>query len=225
MRMSIASTNSPSTFLSTPSMPTSAIWCCAQLDEQPAKCSRKSSPWPLGRTCSSRNLEISTARLLVKTLARPQYSLPVQVCSPRWKSVGVGVSSPISGSASSPSTFSCRDPRQQHVLLVREPQRVVLVVAVLAGEAGELEQLRGLQAADRDDQPDRAVGAVGLLEHADVVLAALARRLRHAVAQLAADAGDDLLAQRLGADAVDEELQARLAAGLPVLVGVAEDRR
>ena len=39
MRMSIASTNSPSTFLSTPSMPTSAIWCCAQLDEQPAKCS------------------------------------------------------------------------------------------------------------------------------------------------------------------------------------------
>src|SRR3954452_1318374 len=65
MRMSMASTNSPSTFLSTPSMPTSAIWCCAQLDEQPAKCSRKSSPWPFGRTCSSRNWAISTARLLV----------------------------------------------------------------------------------------------------------------------------------------------------------------
>ena len=65
MRMSIASTNSPSTFLSTPSMPTSAIWCCAQLDEQPAKCRRKSSPWPFGRTCSSRNAAISTARLFV----------------------------------------------------------------------------------------------------------------------------------------------------------------
>ena len=33
----------------------------------------------------------------------------------------------------------------------------------------------------------------------------------------------ELLAQRLGADAVDEELQARLAARLPVLLGVAED--
>ena len=48
-------------------------------------------------------------------------------------------------------------------------------------------------------------------------------RLRHAAAQRAADAGLELLAQRLGADAVDEELQARLAARLPVLLGVAED--
>ena len=134
--MSIASTNSPSTFLSTPSMPMSAIWCCAQLDEQPAKCSRKSSPWPLGRTCSSRNLEISTARLLVKTLARPQYSLPVQVCSPRWKSVGVGVSSAISGSASSASTFSSGIHGSSDVLLVREAQRVVRVVAVRRGRGG-----------------------------------------------------------------------------------------
>ena len=127
MRMSIASTNSPSTFLSTPSMPTSAIWCCAQLDEQPAKCRRKSSPWPLGRTCSSRNLAISTARLLVKTLARPQNSLPVQVCRPRWKSVGVGVSSAISGSASSASTFSFGIHGSSDVLLVGQAQRVVLV--------------------------------------------------------------------------------------------------
>ena len=50
-----------------------------------------------------------------------------------------------------------------------------------------------------------------------------ARRLRHAAAQVAADAPIDLVAQRLGPDAVDEELQARLAARLPVLLGVAED--
>ena len=67
------------------------------------------------------------------------------------------------------------------------------------------------------------MGAVGLREDADVVLAGQARGLRDAVAQRAADARLDLLAQRLGADAVDEELQARLAARLPVLLGVAED--
>mgnify|MGYP006196393115 CR=1 FL=1 len=32
--------------------PTSAIWCWAQLDEQPAKCTRRSSPWPFARTRS-----------------------------------------------------------------------------------------------------------------------------------------------------------------------------
>src|SRR4051794_34807411 len=107
MRMSMASTNSPSTFLSTPSMPTSAIWCWAQLEEQPAKCTRRSSPWPFGRTCSSRNLPISTARSFVWTLARPQNSLPVHVCRPRANSVGKGErSSCSSGSFSSASSFS-----------------------------------------------------------------------------------------------------------------------
>src|SRR3954454_15027688 len=106
MRMSMASTNSPSTFLSTPSMPTSAIWCCAQLDEQPAKCNRKSSPWPFFVTLVSRKRAISAARSFVWTLARPQNSLPVQVCSPRMNWGGSGESSCASGSASSASTRS-----------------------------------------------------------------------------------------------------------------------
>ena len=223
MRMSIASMNSPSTFLSTPSMPTSAIWCCAQLDEQPAKCRRKSSPWPLGRTCSSRNAAISTARDLVYTFARPQNSLPVQVCRPRWNSVGVGVRSADQRLLQERLDVLVRDPRQHDVLLVGEAQRVVFVRAVLAGERDQLEQLRRLQAADRDDHADRRVLAVGLGEDADVVLAREARGLRDAVAQVAADARDDLGAQAVAAEAVDEELQARLAARLPVLVGVAED--
>jgi hypothetical protein len=57
----------------------------------------------------------------------------------------------------------------------------------------------------------------------DVVLAAQSRRLADAGAQRAADAALELLAQRLGTDAVDEELDARLPAGLPVLLRVAED--
>ena len=48
-------------------------------------------------------------------------------------------------------------------------------------------------------------------------------RLLHTAAQRAADARLELLAQGLGADAVDEELQAGLAARLPVVLGVAED--
>jgi hypothetical protein len=106
---------------------------------------------------------------------------------------------------------------------VRQAQRVVLAAAVLVGERGELGELVGLEPADRDDDADRAVRAVGLGEDADVVLAREARGLRDAVAQVAADALDDLRAQGLRADPVDEELQPRLAARLPVVVGVAED--
>ena len=222
MRMSIASMNSPSTFLSTPSMPTSAIWCCAQLDEQPAKCRRKSSPWPFLTTCASRNLAISAARSLVWTLASPQNSLPVQVCSPRVNSSGAGESSWASGSASSSAHALVGDPRQQHVLLVGEPD--LGHGRVLAGEPHELAQLVAAQAPDRDAEADRGVLAVGLRRHADVVVAA----------QVGGDAGgapdvvpeplDELLAQAVGPDLVDEELQPRLAALGAVLVGVAEDR-
>src|SRR5919202_2503584 len=106
MRMSIASTNCPSTFFSTPSIPMSPIWCCAHDDEHPAKCRRKSSPWPLGVTCSSRNFAISAARSFVWTLASPQNSLPVHVWSPRMKSGGSGCRSRASGSASRSATRS-----------------------------------------------------------------------------------------------------------------------
>ena len=68
----------------------SAIWCGAQLVEQPAKCRRKSLPWPFSDDVLVEELAISAARLSGVTLARPQNSLPVQVCRPRSKSVGGG---------------------------------------------------------------------------------------------------------------------------------------
>ena len=203
-------------------MPTSAIWCCAQLDEQPAKCRRKSSPWPFLTTCASRNLAISAARSLVWTLASPQNSLPVQVCSPRVNSSGCGRE--LLGERLGQQRLDAvvGDPRQQHVLLVREPD--LGDRRVLAGEPDELVQLVAAQAPDRDAEADRGVLAVGLRGHADVVVAA----------QVGGDAGgaphvvpeplDELLAQAVGPDLVDEELQPRLAALGAVLVGVAEDR-
>src|SRR4051812_1097614 len=115
------------------------------------------------------------------------------------------------------------DPRQQHVLLVGQAH--LGMGAVLAGEADELEQLARLQAADRDAEADRGVLAVVLGRDADVVVAAQLRRLLDAAAQLAAHAALELLAEGLGAHAVEDELEARLAARLPVLVAVAEDRR
>ena len=136
----------------------------------------------------------------------------------------MGVSSAISGSASSASTFSFGIHGSSDVLLVGEAQRVVLVGAVLAGERGELEQLarpsggrpgrrgrpccaRRRPAGGRRCGPRRrGPGAFGTPRRS-----------------VAADALDDLLAQRLGPDAVDEELQARLAARLAVVLGVAED--
>ena len=114
------------------------------------------------------------------------------------------------------------DPRQQHVLLVGEPD--LGDGRVLAGEPHELVQLVAAQAPDRHAEADRGVLAVGLRGHADVVVAA----------QVGGDAGgapdvvpeplDELLAQAVGPDLVDQELQPRLAALGAVLVGVAEDR-
>src|SRR5206468_12960872 len=70
-----------------------------------------------------------------------------------------------------------------------------------------------------------AVVAVALGRDADVVLALEGGRLLDAAAQLAPHAPDELLAEGLGPHAVEDELEARLAARLPVLLGVAEDRR
>ena len=169
MRMSIASTNSPSTFLSTPSIPTSAIWCCAQLDEQPAKCRRKSSPWPFLTTWVSRKRAISAARTFVWTLASPQNSLPVQVCRPRMNCGGIGESSCGERLGQQRLDAVVGDPRQQHVLLVGEAD--LGHGRVLAGEPDELVQLVAAQAADRDAEADRGVLAVVLRGHADVVVA------------------------------------------------------
>ena len=207
-------------------MPMSAIWCWAQLDEQPAKCRRKSSPWPFGVTCVSRNAAISAARPpsgpFVWTLARPQNSLPVHVCSARLKNVGCGLELLRERLGQQLVDALVRDPRQQHVLLVGQAD--LGRRAVLAGQADELEQLGGLQAADRDAEADRRVLAVGLRRDADVVVAAKVRLGPRRGRSSPAHAAHELLAEGLGAHRVDEELEAGAAALGAVLLAVAEDR-
>ena len=227
MRMSIASTNSPSTFLSTPSMPTSAIWCCAQLDEQPAKCRRKSSPWPFGRTCSSRNLAISTARLLGVDLGQAAELL-----------AGAGLQA-ARGRASGWGVSSC-DQRlgEQRVDVARSGSTAA---GRSAGGSGAARRRVGRRTCGRARTSSNswsafrrptgttkptvrcAPSACGV--DADVVLAATGpgpSGRRGAAARPTRRSSSSRSAS--GPDAVDEELQARLAARLPVLLGVAEDR-
>ncbi|CAA9526779.1 MAG: hypothetical protein AVDCRST_MAG30-3436 [uncultured Solirubrobacteraceae bacterium] len=117
-----------------------------------------------------------------------------------------------------------RDERDDHVLLVGEPQLAV-PGAVLAGQAAELAQLRGLQAADGDREAHRGVLAVVLRGDADVVVPAHVGLVRSGAAQVAADLGDERLAEALGGHRVDQELDARAGAAGAVLLGVAEDPR
>ena len=216
MRMSIASTNSPSTFLSTPSMPTSAIWCCAQLDEQPAKCRRKSSPWPFGRTCSSRNAAISAARLLGVDLGQAAELLARAGLQRRaLKSVGLRGELLQQRLGEQRVDVLVRDPRQQHVLLVGQAQRVV-VVRRTRGRGGRA-RTAARPSGGRPGRRSRPCGARRRPAACTPMWSSPRRsgRLRDAAAQLAADAALELLAAApRGPIAVDEELQARLAARL-----------
>ena len=204
MRMSIASTNSPSTFLSTPSMPMSAIWCWAQLDEQPAKCRRKSSPWPLGRTCSSRNSAISTARALGVDLRQAAELLAgagLQAAREERRRRGELGDQRLGEQL---VDALVRDLREQHVLLVGEPQRVVRRSrtrgrARRARTAGAASGGRpGRRGRPRECSPS-ACGRTPTWSSPREVRAPSGTPRR----SVAPDARDELLAERLRADAVD----------------------
>ena len=94
---------------------------------------------------------------------------------------------------------------------------------VLARKMGRLRELVGGDAAARHAQPDGGVGAAVLGGDADVVVAAQGGGVRGTVTQCPSDAVFELGAERVGADTVEQELEACLAAGGAVLVGVAED--
>ena len=111
--------------------------------------------------------------------------------------------------------------RDQHVLLMGQAD---LAGAVLAGERDHAVELVAAQPPDRHAQTDRGVAPVALPGDADVVVAAEVGCVRRAAGQRTPDPPLELGAERLGPDAVEQELHAGLAARLAVLLGVAEDR-